>query len=36
MGIQIIANFKEDSKIIDFAKSYEEIFNFSKFKPELI
>ena len=35
MGMQIIANVKEDNKLINFAKSYEEIFNFSKFKPEL-
>ena len=35
MGMQIIANVKEDNKLINFAKSYEEIFDFSKFKPEL-
>ena len=36
MGMQIIANVKEDNKVINFAKSYEEIFNFSNFKPELM
>ena len=36
MGMQIIANVKEDNKLINFAKSYEEIFNFSKFKPKLM
>jgi amidase len=36
MGMQIIANVKEDNKVINFAKSYEEIFNFSKFKPKLM
>ena len=36
MGMQIIANVKEDNKVINFANSYEEIFNFSKFKPKLM
>ncbi len=36
MGMQIIANVKEDNKVINFTKSYEEIFNFSKFKPKLM
>ena len=36
MGMQIIANVKEDNKVINFAKSYEQIFNFSKFKPKLM
>ena len=36
MGMQIIANVKEDNKVINFAKFYEQIFNFSKFKPKLM
>ena len=35
IGIQIIAKTKEDLKVMSFAKKYEEIFNFSKYKPNL-
>ena len=35
MGMQIISKKFEDLKLIAFAKRYEEIFNFSKIKPEL-
>ena len=35
IGIQIIAKTKEDLKVISFAKKYEEIFNFSNYKPNL-
>ena len=35
MGMQIIGKKKSDLKLFAFAKKYEEIFNFSKFKPLL-
>ena len=35
MGMQIIGKNKNDLKLFAFAKKYEEIFNFSKFKPLL-
>ena len=35
MGMQIIGKNKSDLKLFAFAKKYEEIFNFSKFKPLL-
>ena len=35
MGMQIIGKNKSDLKLFAFVKKYEEIFNFSKFKPLL-
>ena len=35
MGMQIIGKKKSDLQLFAFAKKYEEIFNFSKFKPLL-
>ena len=35
MGMQIIGKRKSDLQLFAFAKKYEEIFNFSKFKPLL-
>ena len=35
MGMQIIGKNKSDLKLFAFAKKYEEIFNFSNFKPLL-
>ena len=35
MGMQIIANKRQDLKAIAFAKKYEEIFDHSKIKPKL-
>ena len=35
MGMQIIGKKKSDLKLFAFAKKYEEIFNFSNFKPLL-
>jgi len=35
MGMQIIGKRKNDLQLFAFAKKYEEIFNFSKFKPLL-
>ena len=35
MGMQIIAKKSDDLKLLSFAKSYEECFNFSKIKPKL-
>ena len=36
MGMQIIARKSEDLKLIGFAKRYEEIFEASKVKPDLV
>ena len=35
IGIQIIAKEKEDLKVLAFAKKYEEIYQYSKIKPNL-
>ena len=33
---QLHERLKRDNKVINFANSYEELFNFSKFKPKLM
>ena len=35
MGMQIIAKKSDDLKLLSFAKSYEECFNFSKINPKI-
>ena len=35
MGMQIIGKKKDDLKVLAFAKKYEQIFNYSKIKPEI-
>ena len=35
MGMQIIGKKKDDLKVLAFAKKYEQIFNYSKNKPNL-
>ena len=35
MGMQIVGKNKDDLKLFSFASKYEDIFNFSKIKPNL-
>jgi Asp-tRNA(Asn)/Glu-tRNA(Gln) amidotransferase A subunit family amidase len=36
MGMQLIGKNKSDEKVIQIGKYYEEIFNHSKIKPNII
>ena len=35
MGMQIIGKKKDDLKVLAFARKYEQMFNYSKIKPEI-
>tara|TARA_Y100000589_G_C26643205_1_gene422914 strand:+ start:84 stop:500 length:417 start_codon:yes stop_codon:yes gene_type:complete len=35
MGMQLIGKQRDDFKLLSFAKKYEDIFNFSKIKPQI-
>ena len=35
MGMQIIGKKNEDLKVLAFARKYEQMFNYSKIKPEI-